>query len=97
MGKLSLRRAAAIKLSDLYRVAFALRERGEILDPSPWLKVLANILSSAPPKWLGDRRGKRRLTISDSPSRRCSGLLPAFVSHAARLLNKLPLPRAKGE
>lgn len=58
MAKLSLRRAAAIKLSDLNRVAHALRERGEILSPGPWLLVFANLLSSAPAKWDGDRRGK---------------------------------------
>jgi hypothetical protein len=57
MGRLSLRRAAAIKLADITRVAAALQDRGEILDPAPWLMVFANILSSAPKKWLGDRRG----------------------------------------
>ena len=56
MAKLSRRRAAAIKLAELCRIA-RLQAKWEIIDPAPWLMVFANILSSAPPKWLGDRRG----------------------------------------
>lgn len=58
MKILGRRRAAAIRLAELYRVS-RLQAQREVLDPAQWLIVLANILSSAPPKWLGDRRGER--------------------------------------
>jgi hypothetical protein len=77
MGKrISLRRTAAIKLAHIIHVAAALRNHGEILHPAPWLMVLANILSSAPKKWLGDRRG--------TPAPEYFGLSEAALSIAAR-------------
>lgn len=51
----SLRRRAAWMLADLSRVAKCFRQNGEILNPEPWLKVLANILSSAPEGFAGER------------------------------------------
>ncbi|QBR72167.1 hypothetical protein CU048_13800 [Beijerinckiaceae bacterium] len=58
MSRLSRRRDIAIKLSQLYRVAQLHKDRGEILDPAPWLIVFANLLSAAPEKWLGDRKAR---------------------------------------
>ncbi len=55
---LSYRQAASLRLAQLYRVAAVMREAGEILNAGPWLKVLANILSSAPSGPLGKRRGR---------------------------------------
>jgi hypothetical protein len=54
---ISLRRRAAIMLAQLYRVAYVQRANGEILASAPWLKVLANVLSSVPAAYDGDRRG----------------------------------------
>jgi hypothetical protein len=55
---ISLRRRAAIVLAQLYRVADVQRANGEILASGPWLKVLANVLSSMPAAYDGDRRGR---------------------------------------
>ncbi len=58
MSRSSQRRDIAIKLSQLYRVARLHQQRGELLDPAPWLIVFANLLSAAPEKWLGDRKAR---------------------------------------
>jgi hypothetical protein len=55
---ISLRQRAAIALAQLYRVADVQRANGEILASGPWLKVLANVLSSMPAAYDGDRRGR---------------------------------------
>jgi hypothetical protein len=55
---ISLRQRAAIVLAQLYRVADAQRAHGEILASGPWLRVLANVLSSMPAGYDGDRRGR---------------------------------------
>jgi hypothetical protein len=52
---ISLRQRAAWMLGDLYRLAECMRANGEILNPEPWLKALANILSSAPEGFVGER------------------------------------------
>jgi len=60
---ISFRQRAAIMLAQLYRVAEVHRAAGEILPPAPWLQVLANILSSAPEGYDGDRRGRNAPTL----------------------------------
>ncbi len=55
---LSYRQAASLRLAQLYRCAGVMRASGEFLDAGPWLKVLANILSSAPAGPIGKRRGR---------------------------------------
>jgi hypothetical protein len=57
-GTISFRQRAAIVLAQLYRVAEVHRAAGEILPAGPWLKVLANILSSCPEEYAGGRRGR---------------------------------------
>ncbi len=47
--KAAARRLASWMLADLYRLADVMRAEGRALDPGPWLKVGANVLSSAPP------------------------------------------------
>lgn len=44
-------------LHELYAASRVMREAGEILDVESWLKVLANLLSGAPPTSCEDRRG----------------------------------------
>jgi hypothetical protein len=60
------RRRAAQTLANLYRVAEVQRAAGEFLQPEPWLKVLANVLSSASPGPVTKRSGR------DAPE--CFGL-----------------------
>jgi hypothetical protein len=55
---ISRRRMAAIMLADVYHVGAVLTAHGEILNPAGWVEVLANLLSSAPPKWDGSRKAK---------------------------------------
>jgi hypothetical protein len=55
---ISLRQRAAIVLAQLYRVADVQRGAGETLASGPWLKALANVLSSFPEGWDGSRRGR---------------------------------------
>ncbi|TLG75155.1 hypothetical protein [Methylocystis sp. B8] len=55
---ISRRQRASLTLSQLYRVAAAQSAAGELLDPRPWLKVLANVLSSAPAGRIGKRSGR---------------------------------------
>ncbi len=52
----SRRQGASIVLAQLYRVAGVLRAQGEILQNGPWLKVLANILSSMPEGYAWSRK-----------------------------------------
>ena len=54
--KASFRQRASRLLSDLRKVAAVLQARGEILPPKPWLKVLGNVLSSAPAGKVGKRK-----------------------------------------
>ncbi len=54
---LSYRERASLQLAQLRRVAAIHREAGEVLD-GPWLKVLANLLSSAPSGPTSKRRGR---------------------------------------
>ncbi len=61
--KASYRRRASWVLADLGRAAETLRAHGEILVAGPWLKVLANVLSSAPEGAVGSRKD------SDAPQR----------------------------
>lgn len=56
--KATHRRLASWILADLYRIALVKRDSGDILDAGQWLRVLANILSAAPPGADGSRRGK---------------------------------------
>jgi hypothetical protein len=56
--KASYRRRASWVLGDLYRAAAKFHEYGEILPVAPWLKVLANVLSSAPEGRTGSRRAR---------------------------------------
>ncbi len=55
---ITFRQRAAIMLSQIYRLAEVHRSAGEILPAGPWLKVLANVLSSAPEGYDGDRRAR---------------------------------------
>lgn len=56
---ITFRQRAAIVLSQLYRVSEVHRSAGgEILPAGPWLKVLANVLSSCPEGYDGDRRAR---------------------------------------
>jgi len=52
------RRLASWALSDLYQLAAVHRAHGEVLLPDAWLKVLANVLSSAPAGIIGKRRDR---------------------------------------
>lgn len=54
-ASISSRRLAAIRLADLASIGRIPAHYGKILDPVPWLKVLANILSSSPPGPLSGR------------------------------------------
>jgi hypothetical protein len=73
---ISFRQRAAITLAQLYRVAEVHRAAGEILPAGPWLKVLANVLSSAPEGYDGDRRARNTPTYF--------GLSKATLALAAR-------------
>jgi hypothetical protein len=64
-------------LAQLYRLADVHLEAGEILPPGPWLKVLANVLSSCPEEYEGDRRAARNAPVS-------FGLSKASLALAAR-------------
>lgn len=55
---LSWRQRAGLTLSQLYRLAAVHRDAGEILQSGPWLKVLANVLSSFPEHYDGDRKAR---------------------------------------
>lgn len=57
-AKISRQRMALIILSQLRNLARVHRARGEILDRAAWLRVIANVLSSAPSGYMGSRRGR---------------------------------------